>query len=115
MKLLLVEDDERVRRMIKAIVAEVSDKIYECSDGAQACESYAKYQPDWVLMDLVMPGVDGIAATRQIRASFPTAKIVIVTSYDGPIQRRTALSAGACGYVLKENLLELLDILIVEP
>ena len=110
-KLLLVEDDERVREMIRGIVSEVTESIFECGDGADAFARYTEINPDWVLMDLVMPLVDGIAATKQIIASYPEARIVIVTSYDSDIQRREALSAGACGYVLKENLLELLEIL----
>jgi CheY-like chemotaxis protein len=111
MRFLIVEDDERVRRMIKTVVADLSDAVYECSDGSQAQASYAEHLPDWVLMDLMMPEVDGIEATRRIKSSYPGARIVIVTSYESSVMREAARGAGACGYLLKENLLDLPQLL----
>ena len=107
MKLLIVEDNPTVRQMIRQVVATFADHISECSDGAEAVAAYPTEQPDWVLMDVRMPRLNGIQATCQIRAAFPTARIIIVTSFDEPGLRETAQQAGACGYVLKENLLEL--------
>ena len=107
MKFLVIEDDARVRRMIKTIIADSSDSVYECSDGAQARASYAEHLPDWVLMDLMMPQVDGITATIQIKSSFPAAKIIIVTSHESRVMREAAAQAGAFAYILKENLLDL--------
>lgn len=111
MKLLVVEDDARVRKMIVAFVADLSDELFEYTDGSQALAGYTEHLPDWVLMDLMMPQTDGIAATRQIIAEFPKAKIIIVTSYESDAMRETAHAAGARGYVLKENLFELREIL----
>ena len=111
MKFLIVDDDERVRRLIKTIVGEAASVFCECGDGAQARSTYAEHQPDWVLMDLAMPEVDGITATRQIRADHPAARVIIVTANDSSAMREEARSAGACGYVLKENLLNLRQIL----
>ena len=111
MKFLIVDDDERIRRLIKSVVADATDVVCECSDGAQARRTYDEQQPDWVLMDLTMPEVDGIAATRQIRAAYPRARVVIVTAHDCAALREAAAGAGAVGYVAKENLLELCDIL----
>jgi CheY-like chemotaxis protein len=112
MKLLVVDDDERIRRMIRWVVSDVSDTIYECADGSEAGENYAKHQPDWVLMDLMMPEVDGIEATRLIKSSYPLAKIIIVTSHESLAMREAAQSAGACGYILKDNLLDLPQLLM---
>lgn len=106
MRLLIVEDNAAVRRMIRGIVAGVGMEIDECADGAQALAAYVAHHPDWVLMDIAMKDVDGIAATREIRAQDPAAKIIIVTSYDGADLREAAREAGARGYVLKENLLD---------
>jgi len=69
------------------------------------------HRPDWVLMDIDLPEVDGINATRQIVAAHPEARVVIVTSYDDAGLRETARSAGACEYVVKENLIEIRCIL----
>jgi CheY-like chemotaxis protein len=111
MKFLIVDDDERVRRLIKSVVLDLSDEFFECSDGSQAEAGYAEHLPDWVLMDLMMPGTDGIAATRLIRSSYPQAKVVIVTSHDSIAMRDEAKAAGAYAYVLKENLLDLRSLL----
>jgi DNA-binding NarL/FixJ family response regulator len=107
MKLLIVEDNTEMRRLIIQIVRKSSDAIFECADGAGALTAYREHYPDWVLMDIEMPQTDGISATRQIIAAFPSAKIVIVTDYDSANLREAALEAGACEYIVKENLVEL--------
>ncbi len=107
MNILIVEDHAETRRLLKSLVSELAVAVYECSDGAEALPAYATRQPDWVLMDIEMKGMDGIAATRQIKAAFPQARIVIVTNHDEAELREAARAAGAVEYVLKENLLEL--------
>jgi CheY-like chemotaxis protein len=107
MSLMIVEDNEPMRRMIRSVVADLAERIDECGDGAEAYARYADRRPDWVLMDIAMPGLDGITATLQIISAFPDARVLIVTDYDTVELRAAAREAGACGYVLKENLLEL--------
>ena len=68
--------------------------------------AYIVHQPDFVLMDFAMAEVDGITATRMITEVDPAARIIIVTNYDGADLREAARLAGACGYVLKEDLFE---------
>jgi DNA-binding NarL/FixJ family response regulator len=113
MRLLIVEDNYQMRRLIKSIIRDLVDVIYECSDGSEALQVYAAQQPDWVLMDIEMKELDGISATRQIKAAFPDARIVMVTEYDHPDYREETRRAGACGYVLKENLFEIRRILTI--
>jgi CheY-like chemotaxis protein len=107
MKLLIVEDNPEMRRMLRRIVIGLAADVTECEDGSTALAAYAQAQPDWVLMDIEMKAMDGITATRQIVAAWPQARVVIVTSHDHQELRNAAEAAGACGYVLKENLLEL--------
>jgi len=110
MKLLIVEDNPQMRRMIRAVVADLAEAITECGDGDEAVAAYGAQQfssYDRVLMDLQMPRVGGLETTRRIRAAFPDAQIIIVTQYDDPHWRAAAVQAGAIGYVLKENLLDL--------
>ena len=107
MKLLIVEDNESMRRLVKSLVEDLAEAIYECGDGSQVLAAYAEHRPDWVLMDIEMKQVNGISATRQIKSAFPDANIVMVTNYDEAGLRAAAQQAGACGYVLKENLLDL--------
>jgi CheY-like chemotaxis protein len=112
---LVIENSEKMRRMLRTLLAGSVSTLWECRDGEDALAAYRTYHPDFVLMDIDMNGMDGIAATRQIRAVDPTAKLIMVTSYDQAELREAARDAGAIGYVLKDNLLELVAILKAEP
>jgi CheY-like chemotaxis protein len=111
MKLLIVDDNPSIRKMIKSIVEDLAEEIRECSDGSEALALYRERRADWVLMDIRMNKVDGLAATRQIKSAYPDARIVIVTNYDEADLREAARQAGARDYVVKENLLALREIL----
>jgi CheY-like chemotaxis protein len=118
MKLLIIEDNPQMRQMIREVVADLAEEVIECADGEEAVAAYAAQQfsgEDWVLMDLQMPGIGGLEATRRIRAAFPDAQIIIVTHYDDKHWRTAATEAGARGYLLKENLLELRQMLRGPP
>jgi CheY-like chemotaxis protein len=108
MRVLIVEDHPPMRQLIRAMVADLAESVTECADGAEAVAAYAAQQfkrEDWVLMDLEMPGLDGLEATRRLCATFPGAQILIVTQF-GDAHLRAAAAAGARGYVLKGNLME---------
>src|SRR5262245_51645798 len=105
MNILIVDDNASMRMMLRALIQSIAETIYECSDGSIAAESYEKFRPDWVLMDIEMPVVDGLEATRRIMANHPDAKIVVVTNYDEKDLRTAAAEAGALGYVVKDDLL----------
>jgi CheY-like chemotaxis protein len=111
MKLLIVEDNDGMRRTIKSVVEDIAEECLECADGDEAVALYAQHLPDWVLMDVKMERMGGLEATRQIKAGFPGANIVIVTDYDDPGMRLAALRAGARGYVTKKKLFDLRQIL----
>jgi len=111
MTILIVEDSEPMRLLIKNLVGDLTEAIYECDDGDQALGAYSRHHPDWVLMDIRMKRMDGLAATRQIKSDFPDARIIIVTGHDDPRLREAARDAGAYGFVSKENLIELARIL----
>lgn len=112
MKALIVEDNPKMRQMLADFIGHKFEQIYECADGSQALSFYEKHLPDWVLMDWQMAETDGITATREIIAEFPTAQICLVTSYDNVFLKAEALEAGAKGFVLKKNLAELELILV---
>lgn len=114
MKLLIAEDNEQMRCLIKCLVSDLAETVCECSDGSEALAAYAKQRPDWVLMDIKMANTDGIVATRQITATFPGARVIIVTDYDDADLRETAREAGASHYVIKEDLLTLPRILAAQ-
>ena len=107
MKILIVDDNAGMRRLLRRTVPEIASAVWECSDGADALAAYAERQPDVVLMDIRMPLMDGLAATRQIRRFDPSARVVMVTDYDDEDLRLAAREAGACAYTLKQNLIDL--------
>jgi two-component system response regulator DegU len=105
--ILIVEDNAAVRRLIRRAIAHLASEVHECEDGADALKAYAEFQPTLVLMDIRMPRMDGLAATRQIMQSYPAARIIVVTDYDVDDLRTAAFASGASGYALKDNLTEL--------
>ena len=106
-KILIVDNDPAIRRLLASMLARLAPTIVECDDGARALEVYEAHRPDVVLMDVAMGAVDGISATALLTSAHPGSRVVMVTNYDDPYLREAAAEAGACGYVLKENLLEL--------
>lgn len=107
MKVLIVDDNEKVRALVRDYLPAAVGEIYECADGSEAFSFFKKYLPDWVLMDWEMPEVDGITTIRQIVSEFPGAQICMVTAFDSEDLRDEAFAAGASGFVLKDNLFEL--------
>lgn len=108
---ILIADDHFIVRMgLTALVNMEPDMevIGEAANGAQAVDIFGKLNPDLVLMDLRMPVKDGIEATAEIRNKFPTARILMLTTYDGDEDIHKALQAGAQGYVLKNSTAEAL-------
>src|SRR3954469_12614055 len=103
---LIVDDNSTMRRVMGYLVGEFADEIIECENGTQAFLAYRQHLPEWVLMDVDMPEKDGLAATREICAAFPTAKVVVVSNYGDEGIGAAANQAGAVAYILKENLLE---------
>ena len=103
-RILCVDDHPLVRKGIASILANEADMrlVAEAGGGKEAVELFRQHHPDVTLMDLRMPGVDGIEATRTIRQESPDAKIIALTSYDGDQDIYRALEAGVRGYLLKE-------------
>lgn len=111
-RVLIVDDSEPMRELIKVTLAGVAEVVGECSDGTQALDEYNRLRPDWVLMDVTMERVDGITATRRIVTAYPQARILILSDHNDTELRRAAHEAGAHEYVYKENLLHILEILV---
>ncbi len=97
--------------MIRQIIGEFAEQVFECSDGADAPAIYGANYPDWVLMDIEMEKTDGLTAARHIKSEFTDAKIIIVTNYEDEAFRESAREAGVVDYILKENLLSILPII----
>ncbi len=104
-RVLIVDDHLVVREGLRTIlgVAQDLDPVGEATDGAEAVQLVGELLPDVVLMDLRMPGMDGIRAIEQIKAHHPAVEIVILTTYDDDEYIVRGLRAGARGYLLKDT------------
>jgi DNA-binding NarL/FixJ family response regulator len=103
-RVLIVDDHAMVRRGMRDFLDLHADLevVGEAADGAEAIEATARLSPDVVVMDLVMPGVDGIAATSQLKARHPAVEIVAITSFIEEDRIAAAIEAGASGFLLKD-------------
>lgn len=103
-KILLVDDHMVVRKGLSFFLSTQADfeLVGEAENGKQALEKIAELKPDIVLMDAVMPEMDGIEATAQIKKNYPEVKVIILTSFSDQDHILPALRAGAVGYLLKD-------------
>jgi NarL family two-component system response regulator YdfI len=104
-RVLIADDHEVVRDGLRLILETEMDfcVVGEAADGAQAVQLTGALQPQVVLMDLRMPGMDGLTAIDQIRAQWPAVALVILTTYNEDELMMRGLRAGACGYLLKDT------------
>jgi DNA-binding NarL/FixJ family response regulator len=111
-RILTVDDHPILRDGVAALIQLQPDMLLigEAGNGQSAIEQFRKLRPDITLMDLQMPEVNGVDAIISIRAEFPLARVIVLTTYSGDVQALRALKAGAMGYLLKSSLRkELLD------
>jgi DNA-binding NarL/FixJ family response regulator len=104
-RVMLVDDHALVRAGLAALLNASDDieVVGEASDGSQVVEVAAACRPEVVLMDLSMPNVDGVTATRNLLAEQPGAQVLVLTSFSDRDRVRDALAAGAIGYLLKDS------------
>lgn len=111
-RILVVDDHPVLRDGVAAILANQADMemVGEARNGGEAVERFRALRPDVTLMDLQMPGMNGVDAIAAIRSDYPGARIIVLTTYTGDVQAVRALKAGAVGYLLKNSLrTELID------
>lgn len=105
-KVLTVDDHPLLREGIAAVIQGEPDMalVGEATNGQEAIESFRLHHPDVTLMDIQMPGINGIDAMIAIRSEFPNARFIVLTTYQGDVQALRAIKAGAAGYLLKNML-----------
>lgn len=103
-RLVVVDDHDRVRAGVKVMLSNEPDLVVvgEAADGHEALELCGRVRPDLALMDVRMPRMDGLAATRSITRSFPKVSVLILTMHENTDYMLEAIKAGAAGYVLKD-------------
>ena len=106
LRVLLVDDQALFRDIAKNMFSSVEEfeVVAEAEDGADAIDAYADLRPDLVLMDVQMPKVNGLEATKQILHGNPEARVVITSMRSEPEYRRLALDTGALGFIAKRDL-----------
>ena len=104
-RILIVDDNNVLREGLKSILLQFSviDIVGEAADGVEALNSVERLLPDLVLMDISMPRMDGLAATREIKKKWPGTKILVLTIYRTPEYLTAASKAGADGYLSKDS------------
>jgi DNA-binding NarL/FixJ family response regulator len=103
-QIMLVDDQRLMREGLRTLLELENDLavIFEAEEGQSALKAYDELHPDVVLMDIRMPGLDGVETTRRMIARWPDAKVVILTTFDDDAYVFDALRAGALGYLLKD-------------
>jgi DNA-binding NarL/FixJ family response regulator len=103
-RILTVDDHPLLRAGIEALISSQADMLMvaACSNGRDAIQQFRKHRPDVTLMDLQMPEMSGTDAILAIRAEFPDARIIVLSTHAGDVQALRALQAGARGYLLKD-------------
>jgi DNA-binding NarL/FixJ family response regulator len=103
-RILIVDDQRILREGLRTLLDLESDfaVVAEAEDGQAALDQYAAHQPDVVLMDIRMPRLDGVEATRRLRERWPDARVIILTTFDDDAYVFDGLRAGALGYLLKD-------------
>jgi len=104
-RVLVVDDDALVRAGLTMLLAGVDDIeiVGEAADGSEVEHAVAEHRPDVVLMDIRMPGMDGLAATEIVRARDPSPEVIVLTTFDADDHVLSALRAGASGFLLKDT------------
>ena len=107
MNLLIVDDHAGCCALIRRLIAQPGDQVRECASGEAAIETLDSFVPDLITIDLALPGMNGFAAICAVRRACPTARIVMVSSFDDPACRMVAESLGAEAFVGKGELVRL--------
>jgi DNA-binding NarL/FixJ family response regulator len=102
-KVLIVDDHQMVRRGIRQLLAHAFEVVGEAAEGGESLERARCLRPDVVLMDVALPGMDGIEATRSLKRELPDMQVVMISASDEEQQVLDAIGAGACSYVVKTD------------
>ncbi len=109
---MIVDDNAEVRALIRSLLSDLAEEMEDYADGESAIANYDKHRPDWSLVDVRMPGMDGFAVTSWITKHDPEARVVVMCQNPNPQTRAVAFERGASAFVPKENLLQLRSVIV---
>ena len=110
-QVLLVDDYPASRRFLREVLDEIGHEFLEAQNGQEAVETFARRRPDWTIMDVEMPEMDGLVATRAICDLDPNARVIVISQYTDTAYEVAARDAGALAFLHKDHLLRLPEIL----
>ena len=93
-RILIADDQPGFRLFLRQVLAHLAAEVIECADGIEAVAAFERHQPDWAVLDWMMPNLDGVAAARSIRARHPQARIVVISVGFTPLLAKEAAAAG---------------------
>lgn len=111
MKVMIVDDSHEMRRLIRQTLEPLTTDVIECSDGDEAVEAYSRHLPDWTVMDFRMQRVDGLTAIRELRAQWPSSRILLLTAFESRAVQQAAIQLGAACCLCKDDLWSLANLL----
>lgn len=114
LSILIADDQPAFRKLLRRALRDVATEVIECQDGVEAVDAFERNQPDWALLDWMMPKLDGIATARSIRMRHPEARVVLMSVHSAPLLAQEAADAGAFSFFPKERLKDILA-LFQEP
>lgn len=111
MKLLLVDDNDNIRRIMKDLYSPYFNEIVECTDGTEVVEQFSSINPDWTVMDIQMKRMDGIEAAEKVIHVEPNAKIILISQFDDVEIVSEARRSGAIAFVKKDSLENVIEVI----
>lgn len=115
LKILIADDHAGMRGIIRRSCASLAADFAECDSGAAAVKVCSENAPDWVIMDLRMPGMNGLNATEAVRQVAPLARVIVISQFTEPELAEQARRAGAVDFVSKEDMSRLVEIIRRQP
>jgi CheY-like chemotaxis protein len=109
---MIVDDNAEIRALIRSLLSDLAEEIVEYGDGESALANYDKHMPDWSLVDVGMPVMDGFAVTSWIKRHHREARVLVMSQTSNPQMRAVARESGATVFVPKENLLQLRSLIM---
>src|SRR5208337_1943270 len=107
MRLMIVDDHPPAREMIRQFLELPGVTVCECGSGEEALQRVREFKPHWITVDVSMPGLNGFQSTSALRAEHPSARVIILTSYNEGHYRQLSREAGAVAVISKDNLMAL--------
>ncbi len=115
MTVMIVDDSVEMRQLLREMIAPFSAEIVECSDGQECLDRFEAMRPEWTIMDVRMPRLDGLSTTRDIVQRWPGSKIILLTHFPSPAVAAVAREFGAVDCVGKDDLFRLVDVMEGRP